>query len=188
MRNAIIVHGKPSKEEYYDPQFPSPSNYHWIPWLQKQLLINEIETYTPEMFHAYSPDYPTWKKEFERYEVTPDTILVGHSCGGGFLIRWLSENIDISVGKVVLVAPWLDPDREETTDFFNFEIDPELLKRTKSFTVFYATEDDKSILKTIEIIQNKISDAQFKIFDGYGHFTQNDMKTSEFPELLEAVL
>lgn len=188
MKNAIILHGKPGKKEYYDPKFPSASNYHWIPWLQKQLLINEIDAQTPEVFHAYKPDYSVWKREFERYDITPKTTLVGHSCGGGFLVRWLSENKNIAVGKVILVAPWLDPDRENTTDFFDFEIDPELVSRTESFTVFYSEDDDKPILKTIEIIRNKIPTTKFKVFQEYGHFTHNDMKTNEFPELLKAIL
>lgn len=188
MINAIIVHGMPEKEEYYDSKYPSSSNFHWIPWLQKQLLIKEIHAQTPEVFHAYKPEYSLWKKEFERFEIHKETILVGHSCGGGFLVRWLSENKNVKVGRVVLVAPWLDPDREETTDFFDFEIDPDLAKRTESFTVFISDDDHESILKTVEIIKGKIVDTKFKVFKGHGHFTQNDMKTSEFPELLEAVL
>jgi hypothetical protein len=59
---------------------------------KKQLLINEIAASTPEVSHSYDPQYPIWKREFERFEVTSETILVGHSCGGGFLVRWLSEN------------------------------------------------------------------------------------------------
>lgn len=31
---AIILHGMPDKEEYYDPANPSQSNRHRIPWLQ----------------------------------------------------------------------------------------------------------------------------------------------------------
>lgn len=30
-------------------------------------------------------------REFGRFEINTDTILVGHSCGGGFLLRWLSD-------------------------------------------------------------------------------------------------
>jgi uncharacterized protein len=188
MQNAIIIHGKPGKKEYYDPQFPSASNYHWIPWLQKQLLIHDIAAHTPEIPHAFEPHYPTWKKEFERFELTPDTLLIGHSCGGGFLIRWLSEHKDIIVGKVVLVAPWIDPAREDTTDFFEFEIDPNLLKRTKSLKIFHSDNDMESIQKTVQILKDKIIDLPVQDFHNYGHFTHNDMKTSDFPELLKELL
>lgn len=188
MKNAIIIHGKPGKKEYYDPKFPSASNFHWIPWLQKQLVINEIATQTPEMPHAFEPDYQIWKKEFERYDITPETILVGHSCGGGFLLRWLSENRDIRVGRVVLVAPWVDPNREDTTDFFEFEIDSDLAKRTESFTVFNSDDDHESIQKTVQMIKDKVVDYKLKEFHNYGHFTHNDMKTFEFPELVSTLI
>lgn len=39
-KSAIILHGMPSKEEYFSPAYASPSNSHWLPWLQKNLLIN----------------------------------------------------------------------------------------------------------------------------------------------------
>lgn len=188
MKNAIIIHGKPGKKEYYDPNTPSASNYHWIPWLQKQLLVNEIAAHTPEISHAFDPDYRIWKKEFERFEITPETLLVGHSCGGGFLIRWLSENKEAVVDKVVLVAPWLDPDRQSTTDFFEFDIDPNIPKRTNSFIIFHSDNDEESIQQTAQIIKDKIVGYSFQEFHNYGHFTHNDMKSSEFPELLKALL
>ncbi len=94
MRNAIILHGKPDpgQEEYYNPNFPSASNSHWLPWLQKQLMIHDIATQTPEMPYSWQPDYAIWQKEFERYDVTAETIVVGHSCGAGFIVRWLSQH------------------------------------------------------------------------------------------------
>jgi predicted alpha/beta hydrolase family esterase len=188
MRNAIILHGKPDKEEYYDIKYPSCSNSHWLPWLQKELLIHEISAHTPEIPHAFNPDYLVWKKELERYEITDETILVGHSCGGGFLIRWLSQHKNIAVGKVVLVAPWLDLDRESTNDFFNFEIDSTIPQRTTSFTIFHSDNDYQSIKKTVKILQNKIVDGKFQEFHNYGHFTFEDMKSLEFPELLKFIL
>lgn len=111
MKQAIILHGKPSKKEFYDPNLASTSNYYWLPWLQKQLAMRDIPAWTPEVPHAWVDDYETRRKEFERYDVTPGTALVGHSCGAGFLIRWLSEHPDVRVDKVVLVAFWVDPQR-----------------------------------------------------------------------------
>jgi predicted alpha/beta hydrolase family esterase len=109
MNNAIIVHGMPYKEqEYYNASAPSPSNSHRIPWLQNQLLVRDREAFTPEMFHAYDPQYHIWQREFERFDINENTVLVGHSCGGGFLLRWLSEHPDVHIKKLVLVAPWID--------------------------------------------------------------------------------
>ena len=188
MKNAIIVHGRPDKKEYYDPKFPSASNYHWLPWLQKQLLIYDIPAATPEMPHAYAPDYSTWQKEFERYDLTPDTILVGHSSGASFIVRWLSEHPRVSVGKVVLVAPSIHPDRKTDHDFYRMTIDPTLKSRTKGLIVFYANNDTHDIVKSVAILQKIIPGVSVREFPGYGHFTHLDMKSSEFPELLEEIL
>ncbi len=188
MKNAIILHGMGSKEEYYSLEYPSASNSHWLPWLQKQLLTKDILAVTPEMPHNYAPDYTMWSREFERYEITPDTILVGHSCGGGFLVRWLSEHKEVNVGKVVLVAPWLDPNREDTTDFFDFEIDYHLGSRTKGFTIFSSDDDTDDIKESVSIITQSVSRNTHTLLHGYGHFVGEEFRTKGFPELLEEVL
>jgi len=188
MKSAILLHGKPGQEEYYDSKYPSASNAHWFPWLQKQLLIKEIAAQTPEVPNSWKPEYETWRKEFERYDIAPDTILVGHSCGAGFIVRWLSEHKDVRVGKVVLVAPWLDPDRRDTTDFFEFDIDPSLASHTKSVTIFGSDNDMDDVQKTVEILRDKVKGITYREFHNYGHFCLSDMKTVEFPKLLEELL
>lgn len=189
MRNAIILHGMGYKEEYYSLAYPSASNSHWFPWLQKNLLVKDILAVTPEMPNNYAPDYPVWCREFERYDITPETTLVGHSCGGGFLIRWLSEHTNVKVGKVVLVAPWLDPAREETINFFDFVLDPELVSRTNGVTVFYGDNDEVSGVKqSVDFIMEKLRDVKLVNFKNHGHFCLSEMGTEEFPELLEEIL
>lgn len=111
MKTAIILHGMPDKEEYFDSKASSSSNSQWYPWLQQQLIINNISTQTPEMPDAYEPDYDKWLNVFNQFKIDQNTVLIGHSCGAGFLIRWLSEN-NIQVGKVILVAPWMDAEDE----------------------------------------------------------------------------
>ena len=188
MKNAIIVHGMPDKDEYYSPEYPSSSNFQWLPWLQKQLIMRDIQADTPEMPHAYNPVYDIWKREFERFDVTPETILVGHSCGGGFLVRWLSEHKDRVVGKVVLVAPWLDPETELETGFFDFTIDPDLASRTKGISVLCSDDDSSDIAVSVSKILNGIKDAVHIPFYGYGHFVGANLREKGFPELLDLVL
>lgn len=189
MKNAILLHGKPGKKEYYDPNLPSSSNNHWFSWLQKQLIVRDIAAYTPEVPNSWKPDYLTWKREFERYDITPETILVGHSCGGGFLVRWLSEHKDVKVGRVVLVAPWLDPERQEDTgDFFEFTIDTYLASRVSNLTIFNSDDDHKSVQKSVQIIREAVKGINYREFHNYGHFCLKDLKTEKFPELLEEIL
>jgi predicted alpha/beta hydrolase family esterase len=184
MKNAIIIHGYNNKAEYLDSTRPSPSNDHWIPWLQKQLILKGIETQTPEMPGFHEPNYEKWKEMLERFELNEDTILIGHSCGGGFLVRWLSENKQ-KVGKVVLVAPWLDPEKNIDPEFFNFEIDSDIASRTSQLYILYSTDDDPQIIQSINILKKKLSGATFKEFTNKGHFVLSSLKSEKFPELLE---
>lgn len=188
MRTAVLLHGTSSKDEYYNDRYPSASNSHWLPWLQKQLLINDILTSTPEMFKSYSPNYNSWKLEFEKNIIDTQTTLVGHSCGGGFIIRWLSENRDVKVDKVILVAPWLDPSNEKNSDFFNFEMDSELIFRCNKFLIFNSINDSEDIKISLDMIRNKIKEVNIINFENYGHFCFSDLKTEKFPELLKEIL
>ncbi len=187
MRTAVIVHGTPDKEEYYNPDIPSSSNHHWIPWLQKQLIVRDIAAHTPEMPNAHAPHYPTWKKEFERFDTDENSILVGHSCGGGFLTRWLTEHPERRFAQVVLVAPWVDPFRRKTTDFYDFEIDPQLTNRAANFTILHSDDDMEEVQESVRRLRQIIAGVEYREFHHYGHFCLADMKTQAFPELLQLI-
>jgi uncharacterized protein len=189
MKSAIILHGGPSVEEYYDPATPSESNAHWLPWLQKQLLVKDIFAVTPEVPRSFDRNWKVWQREVERFDIGPGTVLVGHSTGAGFWIKYLSTHKQLKVDKVVLVAPWLDPDREHTKDFFDdFEIDPTFPARTKGVTILHSDNDQASVQKTVQIVREQVPGVGYKEFHGYGHFCFNDMKTQEFPELLAVII
>ena len=187
MKNAIIIHGWPEADEYFNPLLPSPSNNHWLPWIQHELIIRGWNAQTPEMPDAHTPEYEKWKAVFEGFAIDDQTILIGHSCGAGFLVRWLSES-RANVGKVVLVAPFLDPHGELGTGFFDFEIDPELISRTNGVDILYSADDDTAILESVETLGSELPEASFHAYEDKGHFCLDDMGTDEFPELLEIAL
>ena len=197
MKQAIIVHGKPSKQSYFNPNLPSTSNSIWIPWLQQQLLICGIDTQTPEMPESWRPDYSLWRQTFEKYDVNSETMLVGHSCGGGFLIQWMSENSQICAGDVYLVAPAFGDkfnpeapyDEPLRGGFFDFEIDEALLDRVRSLTIFYSDNDSVRVDAAIKILKNSFPSACYRLFPEYGHFCgKRDMADDTFPELFETIL
>lgn len=187
MKTAIIIHGLPAKEEYYSQDGDSESNCHWLSWLQKQLIVNGVLAQTPEMPTPYNPTYPEWKEMLERFDLNEDTILVGHSCGGGFILRYLSEE-NVKVGRVILVAPWIDPEHFLKTGMFDFKIDENVVSKTKGLTIFESTDDQDSVQETIKEIKSVVKNLHIVTFQNYGHFCLRHMKTPEFSELLEASL
>ena len=188
MKNAVILHGRPKKSEYYDPNIPSMSNAHWLPWLQNQLLIHGVAAQTPEIPLSYEPVWERWVREVERFDISPDTTLVGHSCGGGFWLRYLSERPDLRVGRVVLVAPWIDVEKQDPNHFFDFELDQYVVGRTERLTIFHSDKDAPEIESSLVALQDKLRGAAFREFPGYGHFFAKHMKTETFPELLDELV
>ena len=188
MKNAIILHGRPSEAEYYGEEFPSMSNAHWIPWLQSQLIKKDISAATPEVPLAFEPKWDIWLKEVVRFEIGPDTILVGHSTGAGFWVRWLSDNFEAKVGKVVLVAPYLDVEKESIAEFFDFKLDKNIAERTKGLTIFHSSDDGPQMQSTVKLLRKELIGFKYREFKNYGHFTHRALPDDKFPELLEECL
>lgn len=192
MKNAIFVHGRPSKLEarLVKSLGFKYSTFLWSGWLGKQLEKNGYEYASPEMPRAYDPIWDVWVKKVERFEIGPQTMLIGHSTGAGFWIRYLSERPNLEVGKVILVAPWLGYDYgAPPTNFFEgYKIDPNIAKRTKGLVIFHSDDDFEAIQKSIAKLKNTLKGADYKEFHNYGHFTLGSMKTRKFPELLEECL
>jgi predicted alpha/beta hydrolase family esterase len=189
VERVVILHGRPGRDEYFDPSQPSASNAHWLPWLQNELLREGFNAQTPEIPNAFEPHYETWRIEFERHLSDGPITFVGDSTGGGFLLRWLSENRTSKPRAVVLVAPWLDTmgELEAGNNFFDFDLDPELCSRTR-VVIFNSTDDDESIQQSVEIIVKEVPGVEYREFENCGHFCLEDLGHPEFPELLEAVL
>jgi len=191
MKNAIIVHGMPSKREDRVAKALGIkySKFHWLGWLDRQLRHNGYEVWAPEMPHPYKPEYKLWAEQAEKAKIGPDTTLIGHSCGGGFWIKYLSLNKNLKVGRVILVAPWIDPDGDEAEDFFkNYKMDPDLAARTRGLVIFNSDNDMGNVLKSVARIRRTIKNIEYREFHKYGHFTIFQMKTTKFPELLQACL
>jgi predicted alpha/beta hydrolase family esterase len=188
MKNAIILHGLTPENEYYDEALPSSSNCHWLPWLQKQLLMKGIKADTPEVQNVYEMRLEDYVKEVERFDINPETILIGHSMGGGFWIRYLSEHPELDVSKIILVAPWLNVNHEEDTAIFDFEMNPEVIAQAQQFTIFASDNDKSDVQNSVNFLRNELPHAKYKEFHNYGHFCYKDMHTDAFPELLEEIV
>lgn len=98
----------------------------------------------------------------------------------------MSENKDKKVGKVILVAPWTNPlnyEESDTADFFDFEIDADFPNRTAGVTVFISSDDEQSVVKTVETLKARVKGIVCREYTDMGHF-----KDTEFSELLKECL
>jgi predicted alpha/beta hydrolase family esterase len=187
-RNAILLHGKPKQEKFENPDLRDPSDSHWIPWAKHQLNVHGIFAVAPDFPKPYAPKYTVWAREFERHDVTPDTTVIAHSAGAGFILKWLNANGAVELDKLVLVAPWLDPNRNYRPEF-DFGFRRNLQRRMGSITVFHSSLDDGQALASLDIVQRELPDATYFDIPKYGHYMLgNTMESVEFDQLIDHVI
>lgn len=118
----VLLHGRPAKWQYdlLKISHLKVSNTNWFSWLRKQLVKRGFEVESPEIPKSYKPEWNIWVKEVEKCKIGPETTLVGHSTGGGFWVRYLSEHPKLKVNKIILVAPWIDVEQANPVRFFRF--------------------------------------------------------------------
>jgi predicted alpha/beta hydrolase family esterase len=178
-KKCIIVHGCPStpKDKSY--------NKHWIPWTKKELTIRSIDTKTPTMPSPWHPDYKKFKKKFSKYTIDKNTILIGHSCGCAFLVRWLGESKQ-RIFKLILVAPWKIPDKGDNYRyrFYTYSIDKTIKNRIGKIVMFTSDNEEKNGKKSLEIFHKSLGGEIIEL-KRKGHYTFEDMRTGEFPELIK---
>ncbi len=185
--NVIIIHGCPSSDEAKDPA-KRTYDKHWIPWVKSKLVEHGLQVDTPLMPIPWRPDYESFKKEFDKYFVSENTILIGHSCGCAFLVRWLGETKK-KIKKLILVAPWKIPDEDDDfrKNFYNFSIDEAIESRVQEIVMFTSNNEAEDGKKSLEIFHNALSGKIINL-ENHGHYTFKGMGTQEFPELFEIIV
>lgn len=192
MLNCLIIHGCPSgKDDLVD--ISEKVNFkHWIPWVREKLLEKGIPTQTPLMPEPWIPNYEKFKNEFEKYEVNENTVLIGHSCGAAFLVRWLGDTKK-KIKKLILVAPWKiavtgEPEITHIREkYYNFPIDRTISSRVEQIIIFTADNEFPVGKESVGIYQKDLGGEVISL-PGHGHYIIEHMGTAEFPELLEKII
>lgn len=150
-------------------------------------LGNNFEVFTPRMPNVTNAHYSEWKIWFERITafLNESVILIGHSLGGIFLAKYLSENVyPKAIKATILVAtPFDDQDREES--LADFKLPSSLTKFAKQGGDIYLihSKDDSVVqLEQIEKYKEALPDAKVIILDDRGHFVEES-----FPEIIELI-
>jgi uncharacterized protein len=180
--NCIIVHGSPDDEE--DKSY----NKHWIPWIKNRLSEKNINVSAPLMPEPWKPNYFSWKKEFDKLDVNENSILIGHSSGCAFLVRWLGDTKK-KVKKLILVAPWKVAYRKDGSDkeFYGHKIDSSIKSNIRKLIIFTSNDEESDGKKSVIIFHGALGGKVIEL-KKRGHYDLESMGTEEFPELLREVL
>ena len=152
-------------------------------------LGGEYEMYMPTMPNSQNAKYAEWKMWFERYfEFLHDgVILIGHSQGGYFLAKYLSENtMPVRIAALYLVAAPFEPadfGKEDGGDFsFDSNILPHLAGQVDKIFLFHSKDDPIVPYTHAEKFKEAIPEATLYTFEHNGHFIQE-----EFPEIIASI-
>jgi len=160
---------------------------YWVPWLSTELIAQGIPVQTPLMPAPWNPVYEDFKSEFEKCAIAPNTVLVGHSCGCSFLVRWLGET-KTKVSGLVLVAPWKVSDGSASREaFYAYNIDRSIDNRVEKIVMFTADNEREDGKKSLEIFHNALK-GEIISLEGRGHYTPADMGTDIFVELRDLIV
>jgi predicted alpha/beta hydrolase family esterase len=188
MKNILLLHGKPTRERYENPEIPKPHKANWFAWVRHELERDGYATVgTPVFPEPDSPNYEVWKEVFDRYDIDSRTSIVGHSAGAEFALRIMSERTAMRLSQLVLVAPWSDVNGKYG-NFSKYEINPTIARRIGRITIFNSLDDSKSIQDNVDRLRNILPEAHYEEFTNYGHFmVGNNMETVAFPELIDVL-
>lgn len=196
MRQVIVIHGGETfatHEKYVeflractvdDPSIPSPKG--WKDVLGEHLGEGFLVV-KPGMPNKLNAKYAEWKLWFEKYlpYIQDDVTLVGHSLGGIFLARYLSENaFPKRIAKTILIAPpagATGPD-DSLADFVLPEDMSLFAQQGGEITLYFSTDDFVIPIARKEIYTQRLPSAKIVTFTDCGHFLQE-----EFPELVALI-
>lgn len=152
-----------------------------------QKLGDGFEVLTPTMPNSNNAKYLEWKIWFKKIKpfLRNDVVFVGHSLGGIFLAKYLSENKFSKkiMATFLIAAPFDDTGGENSLADFSLPKDlGRFEKHGGSIFLYYSADDFVVPLQHLEKYKNALPGAKTVIFHNRGHFNQES-----FSELVKAL-
>jgi len=149
-------------------------------------LGEDYEVLVPRMPNTTNAKYSEWSIWFEK--IIPllknNMILVGHSLGGIFLAKYLSENeMPKKIRATVLVAaPYEELESEELASFSLPKSLSRFNDQVKKILLIQSKDDVVVPLDHVYKYQNDLPNSKVILLDDMGHFKQE-----HFPELVALI-
>lgn len=158
----------------------------WKSGLQDQ-LGNDFQVILPQMPNKKNAKYLEWKIWFDKIVpfLEDGCILIGHSLGGIFLTKYLSEEIvPKKIEALFLVAaPYDDLDLGDSlADFILPAHLGKLIAQVETICIYHSENDPVVPIADIYKYQKAIPNAETSILKDRQHFNQES-----FPEIVERI-
>ncbi|MEI7749966.1 MAG: alpha/beta hydrolase [Candidatus Moraniibacteriota bacterium] len=196
-RQIAFVHGGdtfPDQESFLaflktavprEPFWSPDASPRWRETLARR-FSDRCEIMMPSMPNKQSARYDEWSLWFESHIpfLRDGVILVGHSLGGIFLAKYLSERtLPVRIDALALVAAPFDDETNESLGDFILSEDLGKVSKQSGTIILYHSEDDPVVPFTeLAKYARAFPDAEAITLGGRGHFLDSD-----FPELSERI-
>lgn len=185
--NVVVIHGG----EYWKPRTSyelglrrekvGPEDFKKGPSGWKNTLATKLgktfEVFNPRMPLGDNARYIEWKIWFEKLIpfLSNDLILIGHSLGGIFLAKYLSENkIPLRIRALFLVGAPYDPQKKgskKDPSQFTFKPDFRIVQEQVKTIFIYHSKNDPLVSYTDALqYQKLLPQATLRTFTDQGHF------------------
>lgn len=182
MKNVIMIHGYNGIPKIYE-------------WLKEKLAKKGYSVIIPKFPPQDGVVYDIWKKTFEDYknDINEETIVIAHSIGNEFLIKYLVEN-NINIKMYISLAGFADSFENEGKEDLNRAI-KEFLVTKKEIEKFnklvykkYSIYSDNDHIVPFNVLEKypKMIEAEAVLIRGIGHMgRKSGLET--IPEVLDII-
>ena len=155
----------------------------WKDTLQEE-LGSAYDIFQPRMPNSTNAHYNEWRIIFDKIleKVDEDVVLVGHSLGALFLVKYLSDNNPTKkIKSLFLVAAPFDGETKESLGSFVLDSSKveNVRKKVSSIILYYSKDDPVVSFSESDKYMRKLPQATLHTLDGRGHFKQE-----KFPEII----
>lgn len=163
---------------------------NWFGWLKRKLMALNIECHVPHLPTPKDQHLEKWLQVFAQQcqpFIHTQTILVGHSLGAAFILRWL-ERYPSMLKSVILVGAFIGTVGEEKFDainnsFFKNSFDWQQIRQCAlDFTCYHANNDPYVPREDFDFISRQLN-AKKIVISKAGHFNRTS-GYFQFPHLL----
>ncbi len=194
-RQIVIIHGGNTYRTYKDyiaylksskVNLGKYKKKGWKDSLEDE-LGKKFEVFLLKMPNPKNAKYNEWKILFDKIArlLRNNVILIGHSLGGVFLVKYLSENKFPKkiLASMLVAAPYEQKDAEEFLGNFVVSNNLEKFEKQVGKIFVYHSKDDPIVpYIDFEKYQKTLPGAVVRRFKKRGHFTQ-----PKFPELVRDI-
>lgn len=195
-KQVIVIHGGDTFDTYDEYlsflrniKIDSIDYFKGKDWKQslQEKLGDDFEVILLRMPNSVNARYEEWKIWFEKLFpfLTEEVILAGHSLGGIFLAKYLSENtFPKKILSLHLIAAPYDAETSQYSlvDFALLGTVQGLVKYAEKIFLYQSKDDPSVPFADVEKYKRDVPSAILVSFEDRGHFN-----AEEFPELIENI-